>query len=95
MIFGVLVPWIMLLSPKVRQSRRGLFIASALIVGGVLLNRVNVFVVGYKPPVSEANYFPAIGEILVTVGLISALMFLYRFLVTYLPVLSRQQEVSS
>ncbi len=95
MIFGVLVPWIMLLSPRVRQSRRGLFIASALIVGGVLLNRINVFVVGYKPPVSEANYFPAIGEILVTVGLISALMFIYRFLVTYLPVLSGKREVSS
>ncbi len=95
MIFGVIVPWIMLLSPKARQSRRGLFIASTLIVGGVLLNRINVFVVGYKPPVSEANYFPAIGEILVTVGLISALMFVYRFLVTYLPVLSGQQEVSS
>ncbi len=94
MIFGVLVPWIMLLSPRVRQSRRGLFIASALIVGGVLLNRINVFVVGYKPPVSEANYFPAIGEILVTVGLISALMFIYRFLVTYLPVLSGKREVS-
>ena len=94
MLFGVLLPWLMLLSPKVRQSRRGLFIASALIVGGVLLNRVNVFVVGYRPPVSEANYFPAVGEILVTVGLISALMFLYRFLVTYLPVLSGQQEVS-
>jgi Ni/Fe-hydrogenase subunit HybB-like protein len=92
MIFGVLAPWVMLLSPKIRQSRRGLFIASALIVGGVLLNRVNVFVVGYRPPVSEANYFPAIGEILVTVGLISALMFLYRFLVTYLPVLGASKQ---
>jgi Ni/Fe-hydrogenase subunit HybB-like protein len=33
---------------------------------------------------------------LVTVGLIAALMFLYRFLVTYLPVLSKpKQEVSA
>jgi Ni/Fe-hydrogenase subunit HybB-like protein len=89
---GILTPWVMLLSPKVRQSRRGLFMASAFIVGGVLLNRINVFVVGYRPPVSEANYFPAMGEILVTVGLISALMFLYRFLVTYLPVLSASKQ---
>jgi Ni/Fe-hydrogenase subunit HybB-like protein len=92
MIMGILTPWVMLLSPKVRQSRRGLFMASAFIVGGVLLNRINVFVVGYRPPVSEANYFPAMGEILVTVGLISALMFLYRFLVTYLPVLSASKQ---
>jgi Ni/Fe-hydrogenase subunit HybB-like protein len=95
-IIGVLVPWFMLLSDKLRNSPRHLFIASTMIVGGVLLNRVNVFVVGYTPPVSEARYFPAIGEILITVGLIACLMFLYRVLVTYLPVISaKRQEVSS
>jgi Ni/Fe-hydrogenase subunit HybB-like protein len=95
-VFGVLVPWLMLLSNKVRRSRSGLFIASCMIAGGVLLNRINVFVVGYRPPVSQAHYFPSIGEMLITVGLIAALMFLYRFLVTFLPVLSApKQEVAS
>lgn len=95
-IIGILVPWFMLVSDKLRNSRRHLFIASTMIVGGVLLNRINVFVVGYKPPVSEATYFPAIGEILITVGLIACLMFLYRVMVTYLPVISaKRQEVSS
>lgn len=96
MILGVIVPWLMLLSEKVRHHRRALFAACAMIVGGVLLNRVNVFVVAYKPPVSEAHYFPAVGEILITVGLIATLMFIYRFLVTHLPVLSAPaREVSS
>lgn len=96
LILGVIVPWIMLVLPSVRQSRRGLFIACALIVGGVLVNRVNVFVVGYRPPIGEANYAPAFSEILITVGLIAGLMFLYRFFVTYLPVLNRpKQEVSA
>ncbi len=96
MIFGVIVPWVMLLAPAVRQSRRWLFIACTLILGGVLLNRVNVFVVGYRPPVSENYYFPSVTEILITVGFIAGLMFLYRFLVTYLPVLNRPgQEVSA
>jgi len=73
-----------------------LFTASTLIVGGVLLNRLNVFVLGYKPPVSEASYFPAIGEILIPVGLIATLMFLYRVLITYLPVLNApKKEVAS
>ncbi len=95
-LFGVIVPWLMLLSPKLRRSRQALFIACAMIVGGVLINRINVFVVGYRPPISEANYFPAIGEVLVTVGLIAALMFIYRFIVTYLPVLNKpEQEVSA
>ncbi len=95
-LFGVIVPWLMLLSPQLRRSHQALFIACAMIVGGVLINRINVFVVGYRPPISEANYFPAIGEVLVTVGLIAALMFVYRFIVTYLPVLNKpEQEVSA
>ena len=94
LIFGVITPWLMLLSPRMRSSRRWLFIACTMIVLGVLVNRLNVFVVGYRPPISEANYSPAIGEILVTVGLIAALMFIYRFLVTHLPVLNKpEQEV--
>ena len=93
---GVIVPWLMLLSERVRQSRRALFAACTLIVGGVLVNRINVFVVAYRPPVSEASYFPSIGEILVTTGLIATLMFIYRFIVTHLPVLSApSREVSS
>jgi Ni/Fe-hydrogenase subunit HybB-like protein len=96
MICGVIAPWVMLLSPVVRRSRRWLFTACTLIVGGVLLNRINVFVVGYRPPVSESNYFPSITEMLVTIGFIAGLMFLYRFFVTYLPVLNRPgQEVSA
>ncbi|MDX2452642.1 NrfD/PsrC family molybdoenzyme membrane anchor subunit [Desulfosarcina sp.] len=95
-LLGVIVPWLMLLSPQLRRSRQALFIACTMIVGGVLINRINVFVVGYRPPISEANYFPAIGEVLVTVGLIAALMFVYRFIVTYLPVLNKpEQEVSA
>lgn len=94
-LFGGIVPWLMLLFKKVRCSERGLFTASALIIGGVVLNRVNVFLVGYTPSVSGARYFPAIGEIVITLGLVSALMFLYRLLITVLPVLPCSGEVSS
>ncbi len=95
-IFGVIVPWLMLLSPGRRRSRSWLFTACTLIVAGVLLNRVNVFVVGYRPPVSESNYFPSVPEMLITIGLLAALVFLYRFFVTYLPVLNRPgKEVSA
>jgi len=96
LVVGVIVPWLMLLSNRVRRSRPWLFTACTMIVGGVLVNRLNVFVVGYRPPVSEANYFPAIGEFLVTAGMIAALMFIYRFLVTWLPVLNESgEEVSA
>ncbi|WP_092238101.1 NrfD/PsrC family molybdoenzyme membrane anchor subunit [Desulfobacula phenolica] len=94
MLFGVIVPWIMLLFTKIRNSKTGIFTAASLIVGGVVLNRINVFIVGYKPPLSENVYFPAPGEIFVTLGLIATLMFVYRIVVTYLPVLQESREVS-
>jgi len=95
MLFGVMIPWVMLLFEGVRTSRKWVFTAASLIVGGVVLNRINVFIVGYTPPLAENTYFPAPGEILVTLGLIAALMFIYRFVVTYLPVLQASKEVSS
>ena len=82
----------MLVSNRVRQSRRWLFTACTLIVAGVVINRLNVFVVGYKPPVSDALYFPSMGEFMTTAGLIALLMLLYRFLVTHLPVLSAKRK---
>ncbi|NLI81601.1 MAG: Ni/Fe-hydrogenase cytochrome b subunit [Deltaproteobacteria bacterium] len=87
LLVGVL-PWLMLLSPQVRQSRRWLFVAVCFVIGGVVLNRLNVFLVGYRPPHAQVSYFPSIGEMAVTAGLIAALMFLYRLLVTHLPILS-------
>jgi Ni/Fe-hydrogenase subunit HybB-like protein len=95
-LLGVIVPWCMLLTPAVRNSKRGLFIASCLIVGGVALNRVNVFLVSFKPPYAETSYFPSVGEIAITAGFVAALMLVYRIMVTYLPILSpKAREVAS
>jgi len=96
MVAGVIVPWLMLLIPRIRRSRRALFIACTLIVGGIVLNRVNVFLVGFQPPYAEKAYFPTVGEIAITAALVAGLIFVYRICITYLPVLSPQhQEVST
>ena len=87
-IFGIVVPLRMFLSPDVRKSPALLFTAASLVVGGVLLNRINNFVVAYTPPYSYAPYFPSIGEISVTVGFISILVLLYRAAVIIFPVIS-------
>lgn len=88
MLVGVIVPFILLMSPPIRRSRKGLFISSCMIIGGVVLNRLNVFLVGYHAPYAETRYFPSIGELAVTTALVAAIMFLYRVLVTHLPVLT-------
>jgi Ni/Fe-hydrogenase subunit HybB-like protein len=77
----------MLLFGAVRRSRRALFTASLMIVLGVVLNRVNAFIVAFRPPFVEKPYFPAVGELLVTAGAVAAIFFLYRAFVSYFPVL--------
>ena len=88
---GALLPWVLLFFNGIRTSPGGLFTACSLVVGGVILNRINVFMVGFTPPLSSEPYFPAVGEICVTLGLIACLMFLYRVAVTFLPILPKEE----
>jgi Ni/Fe-hydrogenase subunit HybB-like protein len=88
LLFGVIIPLRMFLSPKVLKSPSLLFTASALVVLGVLLNRIDNFIVAYNPPYSVSSYFPSFGEISVTVGLAAILILIYRFIVLNFPVIS-------
>jgi Ni/Fe-hydrogenase subunit HybB-like protein len=95
-VLGGILPWFMLLSTSIRRSRGGLFAAAAMIVGGVLLNRINVFIVSYDPPVSASSYYPSVIEIMVTAGCVATIMFLYRVFVTFFPVINAKKlEVKS
>jgi Ni/Fe-hydrogenase subunit HybB-like protein len=87
-VFGIVVPMRMFMTPSVQKSPLALFIAAALVVGGVLLNRVDSFIVAYSPPYSYGPYFPSFGEISVTVGFVSILVLLYRAAVMIFPVIS-------
>jgi Ni/Fe-hydrogenase subunit HybB-like protein len=89
---GVIVPWFMLVFSEVRRSQRYLFITSMMIVLGVLLNRVNVFIVAYEPPFSDVSYYPAVGEVLITSGAVASIFFLYRAFITFFPVLSAHNQ---
>lgn len=86
-VFGVVVPLVLLFFRKVRRNPRWLFLSATLVVLGVALNRINVFITAYKPPYMEEPYFPSIGEILVTLGLICGFIFCYRLVVTKFPVI--------
>ena len=78
----------MLLSPGVLKSPLLLFIAAALVVAGVLVNRIDNFVIAFTPPYQFKPYRPSFGEISVTVGFISLLVLLYRAAVMIFPVIS-------
>jgi Ni/Fe-hydrogenase subunit HybB-like protein len=87
-VFGIIVPLRMFLSPAVLKSQKLLLTASALVVFGVLLNRINNFIVAYNPPYKFSTYFPSFGEISVTVGLAALLILIYRFITINFPVIS-------
>ena len=86
MSLGLLLPLLILLLPPKRLSARRIFIASLLVIAGVVINRINVFIIGYHPPFETSTYSPAFGEIAVTIGLIAALMLVYRFFSMFFPV---------
>ena len=87
-LLGVVVPLRMFLSRSVLKSPPLLFTAASLTVLGVLLNRINNFVVAYTPPYSFGSYFPSLGEVSVTVGFICILVLVYRAAVMIFPVIS-------
>jgi len=85
---GVIIPMIILFQRNKRYSIKYLFISASCIIFGILLNRINVFLIAYTPPFSTGYYLPSLIEIIVTVGLISGLILVYRFMVIHLPVIS-------
>ncbi|MEP0815394.1 MAG: Ni/Fe-hydrogenase cytochrome b subunit [bacterium] len=86
---GVIIPFILFRIKEVRNDHGLLFTAAFMVVLGVAWNRANVFMIGYNPPHEVKQYVPALGELAVTVGLISTLILVYRFVVNNFPVLAR------
>ena len=93
-VVGVAVPIAMFASTRVRRSPRLLLTAATLTVLGVAWNRIDVFLVAYTPPYATYRYVPSFGEVAVTVGLIAALVLLYRVLVTVLPILPAEDDAA-
>jgi Ni/Fe-hydrogenase subunit HybB-like protein len=86
-LFGVIVPFFLFLIPSVRNSPKWLAMTSLMVILGVVLNRLNVFVLAYHPPYQEKAYFPSLTEFMASMGLVAALLLVYRLGVTYLPIL--------
>ena len=88
LVVGVIIPLRMFLSEEVRNSVPGLYIASMLVIFGVVMNRFNNFVTAYNPPYATESYFPSIGEISVTLGFVALEILIYRLFVKIFPIIS-------
>lgn len=88
-LFGVIIPLRMFFWDKVLTSRPLLLTASLLLIMGVFLNRFNVFITAYKPLYTETPYWPALGEISISLGLVALQILLFRAFIFIFPVMSQ------
>ena len=83
--FGLLLPFVLLLMPEVRDSRAALATACSLVIAGILLHRLNVAVIGLRVRHWE-SYVPSLGEVGITLGITAAALFAFGWLARILPI---------
>lgn len=91
---GVVAPFVILMIGRTRRSVIGLFTGACLVIGGLVLNRLNVFLLCYRPVHVGASYTPAWTEYAVTAGYIAVIVLIYRFIVLNFPVIEALEHRS-
>jgi len=87
-VVGVIVPLLMLMSARVRRTPWLLATASACVMAGVVLNRANVYWLGFRPLRDGARYVPSLTEWGFTIGVVAALILAWRLLAARLPIIT-------
>jgi formate dehydrogenase iron-sulfur subunit len=82
---GLIIPLAILLTPDFADSARWLFWASLMVIAGLLINRLNVAVVGITSTYGE-TYYPHWMEIVITAGIVAAGVLAYIFVCRNFPV---------
>ncbi len=100
-IGGVIVPMVLFAQKSVRESAARLLVGALLVIGGVVLNRLDVSLVGWTRPENSA-YLPHWMELAVTAGIVAAAVAAYGLVARHLPLFasanlreSTNQELTS
>jgi Ni/Fe-hydrogenase subunit HybB-like protein len=88
---GVVVPFALLATRKIRHSQGGLFIAAVMVVLGFVVNRLNVSITGMMRS-SGVEYFPSFIEIGITVFLVATGFVAFATAVKFLPIFPEEEE---
>jgi Ni/Fe-hydrogenase subunit HybB-like protein len=100
-LVGAVIPLVLFLSKKIRQSPRGLLVGAVILLLGMILNRFNVswFAVKHADPLSyvptfmgNVNYIPSLPEVLLSVGIFSFGILAFSLAVKYLPVFEAEEH---
>lgn len=91
-IIGVIVPFVMLSQKRIRQNPTGLFIGAAFVVGGFVMNRMNIAITGMEGW-SGTSYFPSFTEFMITVMIVTIGFVAFYFIAKYFPVFTHEEHV--
>lgn len=91
-MFLLILPAILLNFKKILTTPLYLFLSATMVVAGVLINRINNFIVAYTPPYKVEAYIPSFGEFSVTIGCIALLILLYRAFVMIFPIIAQPKD---
>ena len=90
-IFLMLAPMVALMFKRIIVSRRGLFFCALSVIGGVVLNRLDVAIVGMMRS-AGVYYFPSAGEITVSIFLVTVGIIIFALADKYLPLFPMEKE---
>lgn len=85
------IPVLLIAIPGLRHNLRWLFVAAGFILAAGALFRFNSFLIGYDPGPGW-TYFPALPEVLITLGIIALELMGYLYFVKRFPVLPKVEH---
>jgi Ni/Fe-hydrogenase subunit HybB-like protein len=91
MLIGVVLPLVLLLLPAVRRNSERLFRTAALVVAGLVVNRLNVSLTGLEGYLG-GHYVPSVAEAVVTLMLVGCGVAAFTLAVRYLPIMEPVEE---
>lgn len=91
MAVGVIIPIMILASKQNRTNLKSIMGVNILVIVGVLVNRLNVCLFSMQSYTTSkgASYFPSLMEFLVTLGVISLGVFLFKMAAKHLPLFAK------
>ncbi|HXG00382.1 MAG TPA: Ni/Fe-hydrogenase cytochrome b subunit [Bacteroidota bacterium] len=90
-VLGVVVPFFLLLSRRIRESRTGLFYSSVLVILGFIAHRINTAITSMEQWPTK-TYIPSWQEITITAGLVAFGFTAFGFVARYFNVFGHEVE---
>lgn len=84
-LVGFVIPFILLMSNRIRHSRRGLYATTVMVLAGFAANRMNVAITGLESYPTR-TYFPSLLEVLVMTGIAAIGFTAFTLIARYLPI---------